>query len=265
MRSTRSVPLAVSGEGAFRRIVRRNLSAISGLALLALSAAIAASLATWTVDDPSLSHATDRDPRNALGVPGAVVADLIMQFFGLAAIALLLPPVVWAWRLVFGREAKFGWRTCAVWVASTLLSALSLATLPVIGTWPLPTGFGGVTGDLLLRVPAFFLGAHADGICRRRPLRRLRRRRRVLRHPRVRLRHRRPASRSRRRDRRGTGGRGRVFAPGEGVSPRGGRRRGRRETMTSTTRRRTRKTTTAPVAAPSSMGRWPIPRSASSA
>ena len=89
-----------------RRIVRRNLSAISGLALLALSAAIAASLATWTVDDPSLSHATDLDPRNALGVPGAVVADLIMQFFGLAAIALLLPPVVWAWRLVFGRDGK---------------------------------------------------------------------------------------------------------------------------------------------------------------
>ena len=163
MRSTRSVPLAVSGDGAFRRVVRRNLSAICGLALLALSAAIAASLATWTVDDPSLSHATDRDPRNALGIPGAIVADLIMQFFGLAAIALLLPPVVWAWRLVFGREAKFGWRTCAVWVASTLLSALSLATLPVIGTWPLPTGFGGVTGDLLLRVPAFFLGATPTG------------------------------------------------------------------------------------------------------
>ena len=54
--------------------------------------------------------------RNALGVPGAIVADLIMQFFGLAAIALLLPPVVWAWRLVFGREANFGWRTFAYWV-----------------------------------------------------------------------------------------------------------------------------------------------------
>ncbi len=164
MRSTRSVPIPVSGEGAVRRIVRRNLTAISGLGLLALTAAIAASLATWTVDDPSLSHATDVDPRNALGFPGAVVADLIMQFFGLAAIALLLPPVVWAWRLVFGRAAKFGWRTAVVWLVSTLSAALSLATLPVIGTWPLPTGFGGVSGDLLLRIPAFFTGQTPSGV-----------------------------------------------------------------------------------------------------
>jgi len=164
MRSTRSVPIAVSGEGVVRRIVRRNLTAISGLGLLAFIAAIAASLATWTVDDPSLSHATDHDAGNALGFPGAVVADLIMQFFGLAAIALLLPPVVWAWRLVFGRPAKFGWRTAVVWVVSTLSAALSLATLPVVGTWPLPTGFGGVTGDLLLRIPAFFIGATPSGV-----------------------------------------------------------------------------------------------------
>ncbi len=165
MRSTRAVPLAVSAnDSAIRRLVRRNLGAISGLALLALCAAIAAGLATWTVDDPSLSHATDHEPRNALGLPGAVIADLIMQFFGLAAIALLLPPVVWAWRLVFGRVSRFGWGTFVAWISATLLASLALATLPVVGTWPLPTGFGGVTGDLLLRIPAFFMGGTPTGI-----------------------------------------------------------------------------------------------------
>ena len=54
-----------------------------------VAAAIAASLATWAVDDPSLSHATDRAARNVLGLPGAIVADIFMQFFGLASIALL--------------------------------------------------------------------------------------------------------------------------------------------------------------------------------
>jgi S-DNA-T family DNA segregation ATPase FtsK/SpoIIIE len=164
MRSTRAVPLAAPvGDNAVRRLLRRNLGAVSGLGLLALSAAIAASLATWTVDDPSLSHATDHEPRNALGLPGAMVADIIMQFFGLAAIALLLPPVVWAWRLVFGRTSSFGWRTFATWVGATLLAALALAALPVMGTWPLPTGFGGVSGDLLLRIPALFLGGTPTG------------------------------------------------------------------------------------------------------
>ena len=164
MRSTRSVPLAVASDSSLRRIVKRNLSAILGLALLSLAAAVAASLATWTVDDPSLSHATDHPARNVLGVAGALVADLFMQFLGLATILLLLPPVTWAWRLVFGKRSGFGWKALLSWIGAILLGALALALLPVFGTWPLPTGLGGVTGDLLLKVPAFVLGREPKGL-----------------------------------------------------------------------------------------------------
>ena len=115
MRSTRSVPLALAGDGTVRRLLKRNVSAILGLGLLAFAAAIAAALATWTVDDPSLSHATDLPARNVLGVPGAIIADVVMQFVGLAGIVFLLPPVVWAWRLVFGDPARFSWRTVVTW------------------------------------------------------------------------------------------------------------------------------------------------------
>ncbi|HMN87825.1 MAG TPA: DNA translocase FtsK 4TM domain-containing protein, partial [Bauldia sp.] len=146
------------GDGLVRRLVKRNLTAIAGLALLALAAAIAASLATWTVDDPSLSHATDRAARNVLGLPGAMVADVFMQFLGLAAIVLLLPPVVWSWRLIFAAPSGFGWKTAAAWIGAVVCAAVALATLPVFGTWPLPTGLGGVAGDLLLEVPAFIVG-----------------------------------------------------------------------------------------------------------
>ena len=100
MRSTRSVPLSHPAD-AIRRIVKRNISATLGLGLLSFAAALAASLATWTVDDPSLSHATDHAARNVLGVPGAILADLVMQFLGIAGMLLLVPPVVWAWRMVF--------------------------------------------------------------------------------------------------------------------------------------------------------------------
>jgi S-DNA-T family DNA segregation ATPase FtsK/SpoIIIE len=164
MRSTRSVPIPLGGDGTFRRLVKRNLGALVGLALLAVAAAAAASLATWTADDPSFSHATDHSARNFLGIVGAVVSDIFMQFFGLAAIAALVPPVVWAWRLVFAEPVLFNRFALATWIGSTIAASTALAALPVTGTWALPTGLGGVIGDLLLEVPAYLLGAAPTGI-----------------------------------------------------------------------------------------------------
>ena len=53
-----------------------------GFAVLAL----AASLVSWRADDPSLSHAVDAPVHNLMGFGGAVAADLMMQFLGLAAV-----------------------------------------------------------------------------------------------------------------------------------------------------------------------------------
>ena len=163
LRSPRQMALPFGG-GAVRRIVRRNLSAIAGLAVLALAAASAASLATWAVDDPSLSHATDHGARNVLGFPGAVIADLLTQLFGLAASLVLLAPVIWAWRAVFATPSRFSWKTAATWLAAAFSATLALATVRVPNSWPLPTGLGGVVGDLMLKLPALFLGHHPRGL-----------------------------------------------------------------------------------------------------
>jgi S-DNA-T family DNA segregation ATPase FtsK/SpoIIIE len=163
MRSTRSVPLTLGGDGTFRRLVKRNLGALTGLALLSLAAAVAASLATWTADDPSLSHATDYNAHNFLGMVGAIVSDVFMQFFGLASIVVLVPPVVWAWRLVFAVPTRFNRIALLTWVGGALVASTALATLPVTESWALPTGLGGVSGDLLLRVPGYF-GVASSGL-----------------------------------------------------------------------------------------------------
>ena len=75
------------------------------------------------MQDPSLSHATDAPVRNLLGTPGAIGADLLMQLFGLAAIALLLPVAVWGWRLP--RTAPFDreWMRLAVLARRPLFAA----------------------------------------------------------------------------------------------------------------------------------------------
>ena len=87
-----------------RGALRRRAQELGGLALIAVAGSICVALATWSVQDPSLSHATAARVRNILGAPGAVAADLLIQLMGVAAIALIVPVGVWGWRLLTHRH-----------------------------------------------------------------------------------------------------------------------------------------------------------------
>ena len=92
-----------------RDMLRRRLREIAGVALVVTAMLLGASLATWSVQDPSLSHATVNPVRNLLGLPGAITADLLMQLLGLGALALVLPIAVWGWRLASHRPLRREW------------------------------------------------------------------------------------------------------------------------------------------------------------
>ena len=138
----------------FRDIMRRRLRELAGLTLLTLALLGAIALATWSVQDPSLSHATQKPIHNLLGFPGAIFSDLAMQLLGLAAILLLAPEALLGWRLLSHRPLGDKWRSL-VWIFVTFFAAAFFSTLPRIGRWPLPTGLGGVFGDAMLKAPAF--------------------------------------------------------------------------------------------------------------
>src|SRR6478752_3751653 len=142
----------------FRDIIRRRLSELAGLALISLSVLGAIALATWSVQDPSLSHATQKPIHNLLGFPGAIFADLAMQLLGLASILLLVPELLLGWRLLSHKPVGEKWRGM-LWIVATFLAAAFASTLPHIGSWPLPTGLGGVAGDAVLRAPAWIFGS----------------------------------------------------------------------------------------------------------
>jgi DNA segregation ATPase FtsK/SpoIIIE, S-DNA-T family len=141
-----------------RDMLMRRLRELSGLGLIGLAGIAAVALATWSVQDPSLSHATSKPVRNLLGYPGAITADLLMQTFGLGAIMLLLPVSIWGWRMLthrhFDREAL----RVTFWILATVLCAAFVSCLPRTAAWPLPSGLGGFTGDALLRLPASLIG-----------------------------------------------------------------------------------------------------------
>ena len=136
----------------------------TGLALLVLVLAIVASLATWSVQDPSLSHATGAEPDNVLGFPGAAIADLTMQILGLASGALLIPIAVWAIRLILDRPIDSVGRRLLAWLAGSAFACAFFAAIPTPAGWPLPSGLGGLMGDAQLYVTGFLFSPLFGGL-----------------------------------------------------------------------------------------------------
>ncbi|WP_306149214.1 MULTISPECIES: DNA translocase FtsK [unclassified Roseibium] len=150
-------------ESPAKRFLRRNLTGAAGLGIISIAAALAAALATWSVNDPSLNHATGGPVRNALGAPGAIVADVLMQTIGLATAVFLVPLVLWGWRLLTGHALGIGRKRLFYWILGSGLSAGALAALPVPQSWPLPTGLGGFLGDMIHGVPAILTSNLTSG------------------------------------------------------------------------------------------------------
>jgi DNA segregation ATPase FtsK/SpoIIIE, S-DNA-T family len=147
----------------FRAIIHRRLREIAGLALIAVSCGAAAALATWSVKDPSLSHATSAPVRNLLGAPGAIAADLATQLLGLATIAIIVPIAAWGWRLFTHRTLdRMRWRVPA-WLIGLAAAAAFASCLTRTPQWPLPTGIGGVIGDAVIRAVASVVGGPLFG------------------------------------------------------------------------------------------------------
>ncbi|MGC0321927.1 S-DNA-T family DNA segregation ATPase FtsK/SpoIIIE [Bradyrhizobium sp. USDA 326] len=154
----RVIPLVGHLPPSIREGLARRMRELTGVGLIALAGVASAALMTWSVQDPSLSHATSRPIRNILGYAGAIGADLAMQILGLGAIMLVLTVAVWGWRMMthrpFDREAL----RLGSWILCTVIAAGFVSCWPHGGAWPLPTGLGGVVGDALVRAPAVIFG-----------------------------------------------------------------------------------------------------------
>ncbi len=119
----------------------------AGAVLAGLAAVGWLSLLSWSVHDPSFTHASNTATRNWMGQPGAVLADLMLQTLGLAAIFAFLACAGWAAELIL-RERVPSWRLRAGLLPFSLLTlAAAFSSLPVPASWPLHNGLGGIFGD----------------------------------------------------------------------------------------------------------------------
>jgi len=148
--------------GPAARMVARADSAWSSVIALRLRGALGAAsgavliaaFATYRAADPSLNVASGDLPHNAMGAPGALLADIGLQSFGLSAWIGALMVIIWGFARAGAGDPRLNRMELRVRFLSGMLGMLLAAGLLAApqppASWPLARGLGGVFGDALL-------------------------------------------------------------------------------------------------------------------
>src|SRR4051812_24258591 len=145
---TEARPLA---SPAVKALMGRRTAELAGLVLGLTGLALLVALASYDARDPSLNTATTRHVTNLAGPGGAVLADLLLQGFGLAGALPGVAMLAWAWRIGSHRGlGSVAARFAALLGALPMLAAvLSASPSPHQLAWPTTAGLGGAIGRLL--------------------------------------------------------------------------------------------------------------------
>jgi DNA segregation ATPase FtsK/SpoIIIE, S-DNA-T family len=136
---------------AVRALMSQRSAEFGGLLLGLLGLAILVALATYDPRDPSLNTATTRHVSNMAGLGGAMLADVLLQGFGIFAALPGIAMLTWCWRIASHRGlGSFGGRLAALLAGMPLLAA-AVSVLPVghAAPWPVMAGLGGSIGQIV--------------------------------------------------------------------------------------------------------------------
>ncbi|MGD9649593.1 MAG: DNA translocase FtsK 4TM domain-containing protein, partial [Dongiaceae bacterium] len=117
---------------------------------IAIGMALALALISYRSFDPSWNATGAGEVQNWLGKPGALIADFLLQSFGMASALLAVAFIMWGWRRRLEQDIPSKWLRLLYTPALLLLVALFSSTLPTPDAWPFAGGLGGLVGGLLL-------------------------------------------------------------------------------------------------------------------
>ncbi len=140
-------PLLPEGSQAF---FARRMSEISGGALVILSGAYMGALSSYKSTDASLNASSSAPVQNFMGGQGAMVSDIAIQGFGLAAVLPALTLMAWGVLLMRKLGVRHLWLCATLMIVAPILASMTFAALPPFTNWPLAVGLGGVSGAILL-------------------------------------------------------------------------------------------------------------------
>jgi DNA segregation ATPase FtsK/SpoIIIE, S-DNA-T family len=134
---------------ALKAAASRHAAEFSGLGFALAGLGLMLALGTYDPKDPSFDTASAGTTANIAGPVGAVLADALLQGFGLSAGLPGVAMLAWAWRLASHRGlGSFTMRAFSVVIAVPVLAAacaLGGSAVP----WPTGAGLGGAVGTVL--------------------------------------------------------------------------------------------------------------------
>jgi S-DNA-T family DNA segregation ATPase FtsK/SpoIIIE len=147
-------------------LLRRRLVETGGVALAAVGLLLWIVLLTYDRTDPSWNTAVnpETNPRihNVLGLPGAWIADLLLQGVGIAGYLIGAVLLVWGLRVMSHRGLPRIALRAALALAGTAAAAAAFAGVPAFAGWQLHhPHLGGTLGGLLHRAAEGWAGGSA--------------------------------------------------------------------------------------------------------
>ena len=142
---------AVFASRELRGLIRHRFGQLVAIGVALAAVVLLVALGSYNPHDPSLNTATSLPTSNLLGAPGAVAADVLLQYFGAAGVLLPVAMLAWAYRLAMGRPVRLAARLVFLLVALPVGAAV-LSAVPGRGGamgWPVEAGAGGAIGQLL--------------------------------------------------------------------------------------------------------------------
>jgi len=141
--------------------LKRRLSQFTGFFMACLGFALAAVLVTYHPSDPSWNLAIDGPVKNIFAFPGAVLADVMLQTFGVIAAFWVIAFMGWGIRSMIAVPLRWVFFRVLAFICSVLFATAVAAQWPAPKAWHLPNSLGGVFGDILIHQAYEILGISA--------------------------------------------------------------------------------------------------------
>jgi S-DNA-T family DNA segregation ATPase FtsK/SpoIIIE len=129
--------------------LKRRTGQFFGFFLVCLSVLLASILLTYHHTDPSWNLAIDGPVKNVFSYPGAVIADGMLQLFGIVAAFWIIALFGWGVRNMAAEPLRWVFFRIIAFLCSLLLASAVMAGWTSPQAWILPNSLGGAIGDLI--------------------------------------------------------------------------------------------------------------------